>query len=156
MKAGINRSTFYKYYGSQFDLLKEIEDEVLMRIENNLPCSDSVPSDQRPDSDHTNLINILNFIGKNIDLIRMLINSNVDSEFPQKLLYLPTIHEQLKKVIPDVNVQPEADYIYDFIVYGGYSMLKRWINQEDRESPEKMARIMNRVFSKLVDRRVCL
>lgn len=152
LNAGINRSTFYKYYGSQFVLLKEMEDEVLMRIENDLSLSASAQLELDPDSGHTILTNVLKFINENIDLVRILINSNVDTEFPQKLLYLPTIYEQVKKVIPDVNIKSEADYIYDFIVNGGYSMIKRWINKDNRETPEEMARILYRAFGKLIER----
>ncbi len=31
--ADLNRSTFYKYYGSQYDLLKEMENDLLNQIE---------------------------------------------------------------------------------------------------------------------------
>ena len=34
--AVINRSTFYKYYRSQFDLLSEIEQDLLFNVENML------------------------------------------------------------------------------------------------------------------------
>ena len=32
-QAGINRTTFYKYYGSPFDLLKDIEDDLLRSVQ---------------------------------------------------------------------------------------------------------------------------
>ena len=36
LRAGINRSTFYKYYGSQFDLLSEMEQDLLQNVETTL------------------------------------------------------------------------------------------------------------------------
>ena len=35
-KADINRSTFYKYYGSQYDVIKEMEQEVIKLINEQL------------------------------------------------------------------------------------------------------------------------
>ena len=35
-KADINRSTFYKYYGSQYDVIKEMEQEVIQLINKQL------------------------------------------------------------------------------------------------------------------------
>ena len=35
-QAGINRSTFYKYYGSQFDLLREMEEDMLHHVQQTL------------------------------------------------------------------------------------------------------------------------
>ena len=33
----------------------------------------------------------------------------------------------------------QALYKQDLYFYGGYQVIKRWINNEDRESPEEMA-----------------
>jgi AcrR family transcriptional regulator len=41
--AEINRSTFYKYYGSQYDLLKDMENEVLLQIDGYLNVSKDQP-----------------------------------------------------------------------------------------------------------------
>ena len=37
--AGINHCTFYKYYGSQYDLLQEMEDDLLQSTEQALIAS---------------------------------------------------------------------------------------------------------------------
>lgn len=41
-KADINRSTFYKYYESQYDLLAEMENDLLMEIEEKCMDKDDV------------------------------------------------------------------------------------------------------------------
>lgn len=143
-KADINRSTFYKHYGSQYDLLKEMEDEVLAQIEKDMVV------DRKNGMDDKYLISTLTFLSKNIELCQMLINSNVDPEFPQKLLYLPSIKKLLQEILPEKSNPNEAAYTYEFMVHGGYNMLKRWINQENRETPEQMSTILCHVFDCLV------
>lgn len=140
-KANINRSTFYKYYGSQFDLLKEMEDDLLSRIEESFNSS--------PNEEMRSMTAVLAFIKNNIELCEILINSNVDEEFPKKLLYLPAILNRVN--IGETERQAEYIYIQDCILYGGYQMIKRWINEGCRETPEEMARILIMTFQKLRD-----
>jgi AcrR family transcriptional regulator len=150
--AGINRSTFYKHYGSQFELLAEMENEMLKGIEKSLLEKKATPKDCL-DTGQENLTRIIIFINQNLDLFKMLVNSNVDPEFPLKLLYLPTIKEQLEELMPNPHPAIDTNYFYDFIVFGGYSLLKRWLNKEHRESPEMMAQMMLGIFNNLLDQR---
>ena len=93
-RAGINRSTFYKYYGNQFDLLNEME--------------------------------------KDIDFIRLLLNSNVDPEFPKDLMSMAPIHRIIKSQMVDLP-ESEQDYYYRFLLFGCYEIVRTWINKEERE-----------------------
>ena len=139
--ANVNRSTFYKYYGSQFDLLKEMEDDLISRIEK------SFETESNPSEDMNSLTAVLKFLQNNIELCKILINSNVDAEFPKRLLSLPTI---LKKVNFGTNIQEnEAVYVQECILYGGYQMIKRWINEGCRETAEEMAGIINMIFQRI-------
>ena len=41
----------------------------------------------------------------------------------------------------------EYEYIYRFVLWGAYEMVRLWINKENREPPEEMADIiMNRLY----------
>lgn len=134
--AEINRTTFYKYYGSQYDLLKDIEDENLAKIEAYLRAlHDANATDP-------NLTELLEFINENAELFRTLCN-NADTEFPQKLFGLP----QIRQILTDqLGVQ---GYLFSFIINGGFSAISDWINQDERESPAEMAAFLNGVFRKL-------
>lgn len=55
VKADINRSTFYKYYESQYDLLAEIENDLLIEIEEKCKDTDNIKG----------LNNILQYISRN-------------------------------------------------------------------------------------------
>lgn len=130
--AGINRSTFYKYYGSQFDLLKEMEDDLLKSIENFLYCEIN-------DNNTNTLSNILQYLEEEIDFVRLLINANIDPDFPKKLFSLMSIQSMLKEYIGDSMPQNEYAYYTTSLIYGAFQIVCMWINKDDRESPDWLA-----------------
>ena len=128
LRAGINRSTFYKYYGSQFDLLSEMEQDLLQNVETTL--------DSRWDYSE-------NILEANIDFIRLLLNSNVDPQFPEKILSLEPIRRMTGDLRPGLP-EEESEYYYCFILHGAYEMVHRWINKEKRERPARIASMIHR------------
>ena len=86
-KADINRSTFYKYYGSQYDVVKEMEHEVIQLINAQL-------NDQPKE---TSFIQLLQFLKSNKETIKIFFECNVDNEFPKQVLALDSINNQLEK-----------------------------------------------------------
>ncbi|HCR68475.1 MAG TPA: hypothetical protein DIV43_04890 [Erysipelotrichaceae bacterium] len=87
-KADINRSTFYKYYGSQYDVIKEMEQEVIQLINEQL-------NDQPKE---TSFIQLLQFLKSNKETIKIFFECNVDNEFPKQVLALDSINNQLEQV----------------------------------------------------------
>lgn len=139
--ADINRSTFYKYYGSQYDLLKEMEDDLLDEIEKNLSVTDTTKN---------RLAQILDYIKSNMKFCKLLLNSNIDPDFPKRLLYLPAVTQRMNEMISATDAFVEISYLYDCVLYGGYQMIKRWVNEDCQIPPEKMVFILDNVFQKLI------
>ncbi len=134
-KAGINRSTFYKYYGNQFDLLEEMEKDLLEATENFLS--------QQTDIKNTTVIEqTLKYLEKNIDFVRLLINSNVDPTFANKLFALTPIQTMLKDLFENRSTPNEYEYVTNFIIHGAYQAVCMWLNKENRESSEWMAQFL--------------
>ena len=132
--ADINRSTFYKHYGSQFDLLAEMEEDLIKNIENTLLSSQN--------SCNENIIEqIIIYLEENIDFVRLLLNSNVDSEFPKKIFSLEPIRRMISSLKIDIK-DDEYEYYCCFILYGAYQMIHEWINKENRERPAWIAALV--------------
>ncbi|HWQ58772.1 MAG TPA: TetR/AcrR family transcriptional regulator C-terminal domain-containing protein [Clostridia bacterium] len=142
--AEINRTTFYKYYGSPYDLLRDMENEVLAQIEGYLGMNDGLQGDFQL------FLKIISYIDDNVELCRLLINNAVGSAFPERLLNLPTIRRLLSEQLSAEYGSDESDYIHQFVVDGGFSIIKRWINRDARESPEKIAMLFVSTLSKLI------
>ncbi len=143
-RAQINRTTFYKYYGSQYDLLEDMENEVLSQIENYL-SSDS----EHLENELLSLKKIIAFTNDNRDLCMILFNNNVDTEFPKKLFNLPSIRHLLTSSLQAEYTNDEFEYVYEFVVNGGFSIIKTWLNKETRESVDIMAALLMETISKL-------
>ncbi|MBQ8597855.1 MAG: TetR/AcrR family transcriptional regulator [Lachnospiraceae bacterium] len=134
-KAGINRSTFYKYYGNQFDLLEEMEKDLLEATERFLS--------QQTDIKNTMVIEqTLKYLEENIDFVRLLINSNVDPTFANKLFSLTPIQTMLKDSFENRSDSSEYEYTTNFLIHGAYQVVCMWLNKENRESSEWMAQFL--------------
>ncbi len=134
-KAGINRSTFYKYYGSQFDLLEEMEKDLLEATEHFL-------SQQTDIKNAMVLEQTLKYLETDIDFVRLLINSNVDPTFANKLFSLTPIQHMLKDVFENTSNPEEYEYITNLLIHGAYQVVCMWLNKENREPPEWMAHFL--------------
>ena len=142
--AQINRTTFYKYYANQYDLLKAMENEVLTQIDAFLNVNK-----KQAGYDTQALTKIITYLQDNLGLCRLLINNTVDSEFPEKLINLSRIRLLLDEQLTHKYLKDEIDYGYQFVVNGGFSVMKNWINKDERESPEKIAKILVIIISRL-------
>ncbi len=129
VKADINRSTFYKYYESQYDLLAEIENDLLIEIEEKCKDTDNTKG----------LNNILQYISRNKKTYKVIFNANIDSMFPKKLLNLPIITEIMNNKLVNKN---ENKYKKIYILEGGYHVILKWLNNDCRESPEEITRLV--------------
>lgn len=129
VKADINRSTFYKYYESQYDLLAEIENDLLIEIEEKCKDTDNIKG----------LNNILQYISRNKKTYKVVFNANIDPMFPKKLLNLPIITEIMNNKLVNKN---ENKYKKIYILEGGYHVILKWLNNDCRESPEEITRLV--------------
>ena len=140
--AGVNRSTFYKYYGSQFDLLKEMEQDMIEHITNTL---ENRWDDVSPET----MIGIFEYLEDNIRLSRLLINNNVDPDFPDKLFRLQPIQDGLVNILKDQFEPCELEYVYTYFTCGCFNFIRKWINKDDRESAGQMTDILLKLLWKL-------
>jgi AcrR family transcriptional regulator len=140
--AQINRTTFYKYYGSQFDLLGDMENDLLEEIKRHLSAGEDT-TDMLPQ-----ITQIARYINDNIDLCRILLTNNVDPDFPEQLLNLPRIRQIVAKSMATYN-KDSLEYLFRFIIDGGFAVFRLWICKENREPPEDIAKLIYDVVMKL-------
>ena len=133
-RADINRTTFYKYYGSQFDLLADMENDMLEFLSQTIRA---YASDQE-----IIIRTVCEYLESHLEFARLIINNNVDPLFPQKIFSL----EVLRETILERNRQHEADreYLFNYLIYGAYRVISLWLNKEHRESPEQIALLLMR------------
>ena len=113
-RADVNRTTFYKHYGNQFDLLDDMESDLLHLIEKTI-------AEDKKHSANT-IEQLLIFIEKDIEFVSLLLNSNVDPEFPQKLFSLAIVESSVEDMVANVE-KKEYEYIYIASCFGEHT---RW------------------------------
>ncbi|MDD3340634.1 MAG: TetR/AcrR family transcriptional regulator [Bacilli bacterium] len=141
--ANINRSTFYKYYKSQYDLLKEMEGDLINLVNKELNYERLVLDEITS----TILYNILKFIYDNQRQCRLLFNSNKDHDFEEKIFHLPAILKQME--LHASTDQVVAQYEHVFILHGAYNIILAWLNTGCREDPDIIAKIIFQLFIKI-------
>ena len=123
-----------KYYGSQYDVIKEMEQEVIQLINEQL-------NDQPKE---TSFIQLLQFLKSNKETIKIFFECNVDNEFPKQVLALDSINNQLEQVTK------KDPYIKNYILFGSLATIQQWIDAGCIESCEEIANIINSIVDKLV------
>lgn len=133
-RADVNRTTFYKYYGSQFDLLTDMEDDIIAFINSAVM--------QNKTSPERILRAICGYLEENLEFARLIINNNIDPSFPQRVFSSEVIQGIIRTNYARTHDEAEVEYFYNFITYGAFRMVCLWLNKAEREPPEKLARLI--------------
>ena len=137
-EAGINRTTFYNHYGSQYDLLKDISQRFIDSIAAHLSSEDS---DDR-ESIHRRVATVFEYIAKNRELAVLLLNNNIDPGFAERIFSLQKINELLDAALAGCHDEQERSATISFVIHGSYRLLQDWINQDKRSSPQEQAQLI--------------
>lgn len=137
-EAGINRTTFYNHYGSQYDLLNDISQRFLDSIADRLENADF--SDR--ESVHQRVAMVLEYIVENRDLSILLINNNIDPSFAERIFTLPKISDLLDAALSKCRDERKRTATISFVIHGSYKLLQEWINQEERLPPPEQTEMM--------------
>ena len=137
-KAGINRTTFYNHYGSQYDVLKDMQDSYLADI--TAALSGVHPSDQA--AVHRQVELVLKYMEDHLVLSRLLLDSSPSSGFAETLLAIPGINVLLEHSLPfgmDGNLR---EAVISFAISGSWKMLSEWIHRDERIPAEQEAQLI--------------
>ena len=137
-RADVNRTTFYKYYGSQFDLLTDMEKDMLDFIAKAI---------ERHETEPEKIITAAcRYLEENLEFARLIINNNVDPAFAHKLFAMDSLKESARKMLSGSNSEAELAYVYNFLTFGAFRMVCVWLNKEEREPPDLFAACLYRVL----------
>ncbi len=138
-EAEINRTTFYKYYGSPLNLLEDMQADFLHELENSLRENDHPIS----------LLNILTYIDTHRTSCRALLRSASDSGFLHKILSLSLITQQLEEQFAPRYTGFRKEYATEFVVFGSYSVIKKWLLSEQPEPPEDITALILKLIGEI-------
>ena len=137
-RADVNRTTFYKHYGNQFDLLADMEKDLLDFLSATITQHAANP------------VRIIEaaceYMESHLEFGRLIINNNVDPLFPQKLFSLAAVRDAALEKYAGRQDDAALEYHFNYITYGAYRVICVWLNKEDREPPEQVSRMLIRLI----------
>ena len=135
-EAMINRKTFYAHYASIFDIIAEIEDEVVASFQQMLAKKHFEDILQHPNDLFRDLNQIIN---NDIDLYGRLLTVSGTSNLVHKIIQM--IRKQVCSAYQDEGpVDPQVlDMVVHFILSGLLAVFTEWYNSGQTQSIDKMS-----------------
>ncbi len=133
-RADVNRSTFYKHYGSQFDLLADMEKDLLDFLARTI--TEHAANPERI------IETACRYLEDHLEFGRLILNNNMDPLFPQKLFSMTALRELAAENSAEMHDEAMMEYSFNFVTYGAFRILYIWLNKDQRESPEQIARLL--------------
>ena len=133
----INRTTFYKYYGSQYDVLNEIASIYISKtadlLMHDLNCGHKMTD---------NLTNALYFIKDNSGFFELFLDSENTRLSSRIHSLLPDFHSFVVSSISKALSDQEKEYLTAFVLHGSIKMIARWLSDECTLSCEEMCNLI--------------
>ncbi|MCX8131414.1 MAG: TetR/AcrR family transcriptional regulator C-terminal domain-containing protein [Clostridia bacterium] len=143
--ADINRSTFYAHYTDQYDLLEQLEQEVIEELKKFI--SKDAFSKQTIQTVHS-LKQILDYIAQNGDLFITLLSENGDSSFHREIMFLAQ-QKIISDIHNDLNIDARtSEYLKSFAITGTLSIVQKWLIDGMIESTEEMTELVSKLLYK--------
>ncbi len=137
--AGVNRTTFYSHYGSQYDVLREMEQSMTDDIRRILEQKDPA----RPEELKQQIEALCTYLKEHLALARLLFENNgTESEFATALFRLPGSRALLLQYLPEEYDADDRELLVAFLANGSYSMMRKWVLEEVPKSPQQLTELI--------------
>ena len=131
--AGYNRGTFYLYYQDIYDLREQIEEEYIVLFESKaLPLIKCVIEGKSLES----VAERMQFLVQNRRLLGVLLSSNGDATFTQRLINLTKDFIAKTLSLPADN--DKCHYTLEYISYAHIGFMREWLVGNIKLSPEEL------------------
>lgn len=119
--ADINRSTFYSHYLDQFDLLNQIEGEIIADM------NETLTANYKQDEETLQMTEkIVEYVAKNSDVCATLFSEHGDSSFKKRVMMVASEYT-VKTWLSIYPIDSEiSEYVSMFAVSGSIHVLENW------------------------------
>lgn len=140
-QADINRSTFYSHYQDTFDLMGQIEEEIIVDLKSYLNQYNFVEEEESLQMTEK----LLEYIISKYDVCQTLLNENNDHSFEGRIM--DVAQQFLMKNWTDNNDidTDSSKYAGTFLISGSVYVIKHWLANNMDQPPEKIARLINSI-----------
>lgn len=142
VKADINRSTFYAHYKDVFDLMEQIEEEIIEDLTTYLSQYNFTEEEEESLQMTEKL---LEYIASRYDTCQTLLNENNDPSFERRITEVTQqflMHNWRNNNHMDANY---SKYVNTFLIGGGIYVIKHWLETNMDQSVKQIAQLINSV-----------
>lgn len=149
-RAKVSRSTFYRYYDSVDDVVKQTEDELIDSLRRasrfdstTMACGDfGVLNASAGDLARAEILYEAR------DFIVAVTGIHGDPSFATKAANL--IFENVRQVMgPYIDKAPNSDFVYEFFKAGLFSMVSHWLNRRPDLTPDEMHDVIKDFYANM-------
>lgn len=149
-RADLNRGTFYLHYSDIYQLLQEMEEELLMDFQKMIDGHDHAGY-------RSSLLDIivpmLDYIEKNKPICKIMFENNPSNEFLSRFHSL--MHENgapiIQKLFPSAD-EKCYDMFIEFVTYGTIGTIRRWVNSGQDMPKDVMADKLDKAILGVAER----
>lgn len=152
-RAGINRGTFYLHYQDKYDLLEQIENEIIADIESIVQRVGPVDAAELKDFDGPLpfIIALFEYLYQHSALMRAFFSLKGDVAFQNRIRKV--IERNLEKLgflnhVRMENLLVPSEYLVSYIFSAHMGVVQSWLKKGCRESPYEMALILSQLSIK--------
>lgn len=133
--ADVNRKTFYNYYNSVYDIVNEIENELVLAFDNVLSNIDFKQEMKNPYGIFEKLTGVIN---QDFDFYSRLMKMNHNANLMQKL-YVALKDRMKASFLSQTEIEePQLDIVVNYMISGMLSVYQSWFNSDRAESIEEL------------------
>lgn len=118
----MSRSTFYLHYQDQFELLKDIENEVLTNSFENLSNLEGTINTLE------SIENFLSYVKQNKETFGVLLCQSETEDFQNSII--DNVAAYVKQSVPEVTENSNENYLFTFIMHGSLNVIRTWIKND--------------------------
>ena len=138
--ADVNRKTFYNYYKSVYDIVNEIENELVLAFDNVLSNIDFKQEMKNPYGIFEKLTGVIN---QDFDFYSRLMKMNHNANLMQKL-YVALKDRMKASFLSQTEIEePQLDIVVNYMISGMLSVYQSWFNSDRAESIEELSKTVS-------------
>ncbi|WP_096188008.1 TetR/AcrR family transcriptional regulator [Evansella halocellulosilytica] len=142
--ADINRSTFYSHYKDLYDLLYQIEDDIIEDLNQTLSAYNYTKNEEAIQMTEK----LLEYLLKNQESSQTLFSEHGNPTFQKKVMMLVHTHIIKSLEIDPKNTPYNSEYLSLYVANGSILVVQHWLKNGLKESPKEMAELITNLASK--------
>lgn len=135
-RAQVNRTTFYKYYGNQYDVIEDIIDNLfdnLYEIGRDYPASNLFQRE------------ILAYLEKNKSLCVTLIDRVPFDMFSKRLIDMNALNQRAIESFSDEYSEKQKCYLLKYYQNGCFALISSWLHDDNPMPIEELRELSKKI-----------